>query len=156
MTPLKSIFIILLFSSNVFSQKDIDLKLLNIYTDSINLISDTIYDSNGITVPLEYFIEFTNQGEHSITGNDTILLHYYTNGVKNFFDVSVYLPTDSVPYTGLELQPNDTMLLRVIVFNNYGNYAVDNDGDFEECFELIPLSESAFLNELTPNDNMIC
>lgn len=149
-------FALLLFSFTGFSQKEIDLKLLNVYTDSTSLISDTIYSSFDFAVPLEYFIEFTNQGVNSITQNDTILFHYYVNGVKKTFDTSVYPPTDSIPFTGFELQSNDTMLLRVIVFNNYRSYANENDGIIDECFELIPSVVDLNLNELTPADNIIC
>lgn len=152
----KLTIITFLFSSTVFSQKDIDLNLLNVYTDSTNLISDSIYDQMGLSIPFEYFIQFTNQGVNSIIENDTILLHYYVNGVKKVLNPSFYLPIDSIPYTGLELQPNDTMLLRIIVFNDYGSYANENDGIIHECFELIPSSTSTELQELTPSDNIIC
>ncbi len=153
---LKFIVVFILFSSTVFSQKNIDLKLLNVYEDSTHLISDTIYNPLGFAIPYVYYIKFTNQDSTSIAENDTLLLHYYVNGQKQIFDNQVYPPTDSFPYTGIDLQPNDTMLLRVYVFNNYRKYIENNSEIIEECFELVPSSVSLYLNELTPSDNIMC
>lgn len=158
MGKIKCILIAIIISFTASSQKAIDLKLLNVYSDSTNLISDTIKNPYpDLRVPIQYFIEFTNVGTNTITHSDTVLFHYYINGVKQTFDNHEVFPLiDSIPYFGLELQQNDTILLRTIIFSSYGNYTDEYNDNFEECFELIPSSINATLNEITPIDNILC
>src|SRR5690554_7284205 len=87
MGKIKCILIAIIISFTASSQKAIDLKLLNVYSDSTNLISDTIKNPYpDLRVPIQYFIEFTNVGTNTITHSDTVLFHYYINGVKQTFD----------------------------------------------------------------------
>lgn len=157
MKYIKIIPFLLFFSPSIFCQKDIDLELMEVMKDSTTQISDTIeYSGLGFSIPIQYYIKVANNGITPLNSNDTLFLFQYINDDIIYYQNPASYPIDHRTLTNIDLEPADTIILKIVFFDNYDTYATSNEGDFKECFEIIPSQENTALNELTPEDNIIC